>query len=332
MANPQVALDIQNDPFFTQAAATASRGPGMSTQGRSVLSKSMRDKWPRGGGAQHEWEKYRQSPMFLFLAGALGPALIFLGLVAMFSFDWMIPSIAWFVVALFILIVIAIVWPLPPPHVEGMPQRRHNWEWFPTWACTFAVVLGWMLGSVNYHIFVLPYMHFRFNREYTNLNPSENPAAYGDAGTIYFAEHARLDLAKSVGFKEWNRFCVAPIVGEETGAPVGFWAAGLDCCESRHNFRCGDALVADARAGVRISENDPLGAGLDQFKKSVAMAAQVYGFEASEEPVLVWWVKDPKAYAQEQWWYSIIFFILCAVGSLFMIGINQSMMSAAKLV
>lgn len=331
MANPQVALDIQNDPFFTQGAATASRGPGMSTMGRSVLSQKMREKWPSGGGRQNTWEQARNSPAFIFFAGALCPGLMFIGIVAMFSFDWLIPSFAWFLVFVLISIVIAVVWPLPPPHVDGMPVRRHNWEWFPAGACFFAVALGCIMGSVNYNVFVLPYMHYRFNREYTNLNPSENAKAYGDAGVIYFTASARVDLAKSAGFQEWNRFCVAPIVGEETGAPVGFWAAGLDCCESRHNFRCGDAVLPEAKGGVRISETDPMGEYLPQFKKAVAMAAQVYGFEASDEPVMVHWVEDPKEYAHQQWVHSLIFFGLCGVFSLIMMCVNMSLMHSAKM-
>merc|ERR1719159_1832451 len=49
-------------------------------------------------------------------------------------------------------------------------------------------------------------------REYHNVLPSEPAAAHADAGKITFAEAARIDTTKAVGYKAASTYCVAPIL------------------------------------------------------------------------------------------------------------------------
>lgn len=256
------------------------------------------------------WASSRNGPKFVMVAGSIVPSVVFVSMVILATF-----ALPFFVypAAFFVLILITIlVWPLPPAGVDhhgvGLEMHpRNKWEWWPVAALFGAVVLGFLAGSVNYNQFMLPYLHYKVNRQYTNLLPSEEPGGYSDAGAIYFSKDARLDTAKSAGYQDWHTYCVAPVVGSNPSDPVGFWAAGMNCCDSRHNFKCGQATDLTAQAGIRISESDPAGKHLPQFKKAVAMAAETYGFEASEDPVMVYWVKDPKAYGHMMFWFSVVY-------------------------
>lgn len=263
----------------------------------------------------------RDGPGWMLMTGAVFPTFMFLLIVALFTFDFVIPAFVWAVVLVLFIVLIYLAWPLPPPMEIDAPegpapapqQQRRAWQWFPTGALIFACVMGYIFGGTNYYIFMLPYLHYTFNREYTNVNPGENADGFRDAGAVYFSASARVNLAQSVGFKEWNRFCVAPIVGDDPSDTVSFFAAGLDCCDSRHDFKCWEAADPNAHAGVRISENDPLGNHLPQFKKAAAMAASVYGFKSSENPILVLWVKDPQHFAQSTFWVAMVFLMVSGV-------------------
>merc|ERR1719161_873946 len=260
----------------------------------------------------------KDSPAWMFLTGAVFPTCMFLMLVALFTFDFIIPSFVWALVLLLFVVFIYLGWPNPPPmdyqaNERGVEPKRNSWQWFPVSMIIFGSIMGYIFGGVNYYIFMLPYLHYTFNREYTNINPGEDSAGYQDAGALYFSAAARVNLAWAVGFKEWNRFCVAPVVGDDPSDTVSFFAAGLDCCNSRHDFNCWEAADPNAHAGVRISENDPLGNNLPEFKKAAAMAASVYGFKSSENPILVLWVKDPQQFAQSTFWVAMVFLMVSGV-------------------
>lgn len=263
----------------------------------------------------------RDGPGWMLLSGAVLPTFMFLLIVALFTFDFVIPAFVWAIVLILFVVMAYIAWPDPPPMEFGGPesamqtqQRRNSWQWFPTASLIFACVAGYIFGGTNYYIFMLPYLHYTFNREYTNVNPGENADGFRDAGAVYFSAASRVNLAQSVGFKsDWNRFCVAPVVGDDPSDTVSFFAAGLDCCNSRHDFNCWEAADPNAHAGVRISENDPLGNNLPEFKKAAAMAASVYGFKSSENPILVLWVKDPQQFAQQTFGVAMIFLLVSAL-------------------
>jgi len=312
-------IDLQNDPFLTHstpagtqidphrsAALQSRRQMGSATQ---LQQKYNRKKWAS------KLKTSRDGPGWMFLTGAVFPTSMFLGIVALFTFDFVVPSFVWAIVLVVFMAFVFLAWPQPAQvDYDGVPtQKQSSWKWFPLGMLVFACLMGYIVGGTNYYIFMLPYLHYTFNREYTNVNPGEDAAGYQDAGALYFSANARVNLAQSVGYKEWNRFCVAPIVSNDPSDTVSFFAAGLDCCNSRHDFNCWEAMDSTAHAGVRISENDPIGKNLPQFKKAAAMAASVYGFKTSDNPVLVMWVKDPHHFAQSAFWAAMVFLIISAV-------------------
>lgn len=317
-------VDLQSDPFLTHSALNTALDPNRSqalqSRRTNPSATALEKKYNRKQWAS-KLQGSRGGPGWMLLTGAALPTFLFCVIVALFTFDFIIPSFVWGIVLILFVVFFYLAWPLPPPldyetpDAIPQPQKRPSWQWFPVGSLIFASTMGYIFGGTNYHIFMLPYLHYTYNREYTNVNPGEDANGFQDAGALYFSKAARVNLAQSVGFKDWNRFCVAPVVSDDPSDTVSFFAAGLDCCNSRNDFKCWGATDPTAHAGVRISENDPLGNHLPQFKKAAEMAASVYGFKTSENPVLVLWVKDPKEFALSTFWIAMVFLLVsCLVG------------------
>jgi len=320
-------VDLQNDPFLTHSTPVATqmdptRTQALQSRRQMGSATQLQRKYNRRNWAS-KLSGAKDSPAWMFLTGAVLPTAMFIVIVALFTFDFVIPAFAWAIVLILLIVFAYLSWPNPPvTDYQGVPTetKRTAWQWFPIGVLIFSCIAGYIFGGINYYIFMLPYLHYTYNREYTNINPGEDAAGYQDAGALYFSAAARVNFAQSVGFLEWNRFCVAPIVGDDPSDTVSFFAAGVDCCESRHNFNCWDAKDSSVHSGVRISETDPLGRSLPQFKKAAAMAASVYGFKSSEDPVLVMWVRDPSLFAESTFWMAMIFLLvsglvgLCGMG------------------
>ncbi|CAK0794998.1 unnamed protein product, partial [Prorocentrum cordatum] len=80
-------------------------------------------------------------------------------------------------------------------------------------------------------------------------------------------------------------------------AEAGFWATGTDCCGRLRDFRCGDALDPDARAGAVISADsgESTSETYESFRHAVRQAAAIYHMRAPEAPIFVRWLKEPEA-------------------------------------
>ena len=77
-----------------------------------------------------------------------------------------------------------------------------------------------------------------------------------DAGIVQFAPGSQLDVKKSMGFKNGNLFCVAPIVfGTASPVSYDFWAVGKDCCSgSQADFSCRRSAVWATSSCWRLLE------------------------------------------------------------------------------
>lgn len=139
---------------------------------------------------------------------------------------------------------------------------------------------------------------------YFNVLPSEPALGKRDATTLDFAEGVRVDVNRAFGFLDatmaaTRAYCVAPVSGGEglvQGASrAQFWAAGVDCCESRGNFQCGAAGDDAAHGALVLPEAAQRSRG---FAMAVRGAEHAYGMTASADFLLVSWAKDPVAHAE----------------------------------
>jgi len=129
--------------------------------------------------------------------------------------------------------------------------------------CMGAWFIAGQAASINYVNNLAPYMELNRMNTYTNVDPwSARGNKLMDMGQVQFTPGAHLDLTKSIGFRNADTFCVAPIVSANTTANTtletyDLWAIGLNCCSGHvPDFHCGEFNVANANSAVRLLRDD----------------------------------------------------------------------------
>lgn len=163
-----------------------------------------------------------------------------------------------------------------------------------------AVVLGWLLGDLNFWFHLQPGYDLQHMATYTGVNPSSHTTRagnmaptegkrYQDAGKVYFTGDTYLDGNRSMGFKMGDVYCVAPILSKSCDKNCGqdFWAIGVNCCsEDAADFRCNPN--PRARAGLRLT----LPHQVPFFRLAVLEAEGAHQM-TSIHPLFFYFVEDP---------------------------------------
>lgn len=170
-------------------------------------------------------------------------------------------------------------------------SSQYSWYIFLVVTSIMALVLGKILGHQNYVTNIMPYMDAMQLNLYSNVNPAEYKGnQLMDAGRIHFAQGTKLDLTKSMGFKNLNNYCVAPITFENQQLKnYDFWAVGLNCCSGHMaDFHCGEYNNPAAHSGLRLMRDDLR----SYFRLAVQQAEAAYNINANH-PVFLYWMQDP---------------------------------------
>lgn len=214
-------------------------------------------------------------------------------------------------------------------------KREHD---FPAWyvfsaiAFFVAVCLAMLCGDINFWYNMQPYFDMQNLNTYPAVNPSvERGAQLMDSGRVYFTGGTHLNLKFSMGFKNSEMYCVAPIVsGNERLSTYDFWAVGTNCCNGiSSDFRCGDFNNPHARSGLRLmnEEQRPF------YRLAVQQAEAAYNLNA-RHPIFFHWMQDPvaevNAYRDDGYKYYLmgvvtyfacnLFCVICAVVGFSKIG------------
>lgn len=176
-------------------------------------------------------------------------------------------------------------------YIAKMQQGESTWFTFLTLALLLAVVASTSIGSTNYWHNLKPYYDLESLGVYPAVDPfRERGQAFMDSGRMYFTSGSRLDLKKTIAFKNDDIYCVAPIInGDVQPDSYDFWAVGVNCCNSTtSNFYCGEFKNPHARAGTRLMREDQR----PFFRLAVQQAEAAYTIN-STHPLFFIWVQDP---------------------------------------
>lgn len=149
------------------------------------------------------------------------------------------------------------------------------------------------LGEANFKSHVVPFMDVNNLNVYNNVDPvTYRGQQLMDMGRVTFIPGSHLDLSKSMGFRNMEMFCVAPVVSGNATTKLetyDFWAVGLNCCSGHvPDFHCGEFNVLNARSGVRLLRDDQRAF----FRLAVKQAEAAYNI-AAEHPIFMTWMTDP---------------------------------------
>lgn len=175
-------------------------------------------------------------------------------------------------------------------------QRKYAcWQGFMAVMTLVALLLGIAIGGQNYADNMRPYYDIRNANEYHNVDPAQYTGVQMmDAGQIEFSEGSRVDVSRSMAFRNAEMYCVAPIVSGEASAVVesyDFWAVGTNCCDGDHDmFKCGEYNVAGARSGLRLMNDDQR----SFYRLAVQQAEAAFNIPA-RHPLFFYWLQDAEA-------------------------------------
>lgn len=236
--------------------------------------------------------KRRRINLVAIIVNIFLPWVVFATIFAAMSFScrYKHPLISYGIVCLGVIIVL-ISGALA--HRTRMRDRDPMWYTFCTLALIIAVVFGTILGDMNYWYNMQGFYDIANLNTYPSVNPArEKGQQLMDAGRIYFADGAAIDMRKAIGFKNLDLYCVAPIVqGDEQLSSYDFWAVGINCCSGvSSDFRCGEFNNPHARSGLRLMRDDQR----PFFRLAVQQAEAAYNIKATH-PLFFYWMQDPVA-------------------------------------
>jgi len=189
-----------------------------------------------------------------------------------------------------------------------------NWYIFIFLSGFLAWSLGITVGGANFARNLQPYYDVANLNSYPAVDPSQvKGQQLMDAGRMVFKPGSQLDLRYSMGFRNVDLYCVAPVtIGNSTKgelpplANYDFWAVGLNCCSGESpDFHCGEFSNPRAHAGLRLMRDQlrPF------FRLAVQQAEAAYNIKAMH-PIFLYWLQDPTvemmAYEEEGYKYFML--------------------------
>lgn len=262
--------------------------------------------------------KTQQVNLVAVLTCLLGPIAVFCTVLYVLSCSLRrtSPALSWIVVAVAGCVVLGCMY-----HAVGTTWRRWNGQsvrdpfWYLFLAVSMAVAFctAYRQGEESYWNNIAPYKELQTLDSRFDVDPSTTIAQQlMDAGRVTFMKGTTLNLIQSMGFKNGDQYCVAPIV-RGSGLPKTYdlWAIGLNCCSGgTADFRCGEYNNPNARAGLRIMREDQI----SFYRLAVQQAEAAYSIRA-KFPLFYYWVENPQAemdsYKDDAWrsiwWGSAVF-------------------------
>lgn len=224
------------------------------------------------------------------------PWILFCLIYANFSFKthYDSPALCWFYFSLGVIVTL-FTGGITLKHYLDKSKGLGYSSW---WAFAFltmviALTLGAIFGCMNFNLFMQPYYDLMNLNTYKDVDPAQvKGAQLMDAGLVEFVDGARLDLGRSMGFKNLETYCVAPITVDSLPlASYDFWAVGVGCCSPNSaDFHCGEYNSANAKYGLRFMKDDQR----PFFRLAVQQAEAAYQIQAVH-PLFFYFTEDSQA-------------------------------------
>lgn len=198
------------------------------------------------------------------------------------------PSLTYFIVGCCLVAVLATGGVAFGSRDPASSRRDPTWLNFLFAIMLLAWVAGVLLGKLNFSLVEAPHHEVKNLNEYSNVDPAVmRGEQVMDAGIVRFTGDSGLDLTKSMGFKNRDVYCVAPITrGDAALTSYDFWAVGINCCAGGR-FTCEGANSQHATTGVRL-----MGESQRAFYRlAVQQAEGAYHIKASH-PLFFHWVEE----------------------------------------
>lgn len=220
-----------------------------------------------------------------------------------FNWHWTHPICCYFMAALVFALGVATPGALACSH--WMKKRKGDPGYYPAWytvlavACLVAFVAGTVVGGMTYSNFLQPYYNLEHMAVYKHVEPYRfTGEELMDAGRIEFANTTKLFLGRSMGFKNTDIYCVAPIVTatnsawkdwySQKGKSYDFWAVGKNCCSGNQaDFHCPGFGDPSASGGLRLMSSTDRAF----YRLAVQQAEATYKITASH-PLFFQWVHN----------------------------------------
>jgi hypothetical protein len=225
----------------------------------------------------------------------LVPWALFCGVYALMAFHmhYEYPETCFMIVgllALFVIMVGAKAGRTATRKMTDDAEEEPHWWAFGFLSCLVAWIVGFVLGRLTFWNYTQPYYNYLDLNQYDAVDPSSmSSEAFMDAGRVNFVDGSGVELRRSMGFRNAETYCVAPITVNGTAlANYDFWVVGMGCCSSATaDFHCGDITSARASSGLRLLDDlqRPF------FSLAVRQAEETYAITA-RHPLFFYWTED----------------------------------------
>lgn len=182
-------------------------------------------------------------------------------------------------------------------------RRIHGEKVDPSWlnfvavSVLVALVVAMLLGEHNFQANMEPYYDVVTLQTYVDVDPvNARGENLMDAGRLVFKEGSYLDLKHSMGYKDSETWCVAPVTTRHLDdnstqlAVVDFWAIGKNCCSGSKggDFKCGSWSTRFAHGGLRLLNE----AELPFYRLAVHQAEAAFNLQV-QHPIFLYWMPEP---------------------------------------
>jgi len=185
--------------------------------------------------------------------------------------------------------------------MRGDPSRHPTWYVFMLITMVIAYLAAVSIGEGIYEGYMQHYYNIKNMNVFSHVDPTRmHGGQLQDAGIINFLDGAFVDTSKSMGFKNIDTYCVAPVSygdGPSGDMAVDFWVVGKDCCSgSQADFHCPYFNTPNANGALRVLADSDRA----YYRLAVQQAEATYRIQATH-PLFFEWVPDADLKLQEIW-------------------------------